>query len=87
LLAIHAGAERGEFMLDERLINLREPVGRHLDGRRIAQMWKSEARPGPVHRVCDQPRADSEVSRDTSRTDFVRPPASAPHRDLKSVPV
>lgn len=57
MLAIHAGAERDEFIIDERLINLREPVGRHLEGRRIAQMRESQTRPGPVHHVFDQPRA------------------------------
>ena len=35
-----------------------EPVGRGPDGRRIAQMWEAQARPGPVDGVLDQPRAD-----------------------------
>ena len=43
LLPIHAGAQGREFMIDERLINPREPVGRGLNGSGIAQMRKSEA--------------------------------------------
>ena len=45
-------------MIEEGPIDPREPVGRGLDGRRIAQMWESQARPGPVDGVLDQPRAD-----------------------------
>lgn len=45
-------------MIEERLIDPREPVGRGLDGRGIAQMGESQARPGPVDGVLDQPRAD-----------------------------
>ena len=58
LPAIHTGAQGGEFMINERLINLREPLGRCLDGSGVAQMLESQARPGPVPRVLDQPSAD-----------------------------
>jgi hypothetical protein len=58
LLPIHTGAERREFLLEERLINPGEPVGRELNGSGIPQMRESQARPGPVHGVLDQPRAD-----------------------------
>ena len=58
LLAVHTGAERGEFMLEEGLINPREPVARNLNGRRIAQVRESQSRPGPVHSLFDQSCAD-----------------------------
>ena len=45
-------------MIEEGPIDPREPVGRGPDGRRIAQMWESQARPGPVDGVLDQPCAD-----------------------------
>ena len=45
-------------MVDERLINPLEPLGRCLDGSGAAQMRESQARPGPVHRRLDQSRAD-----------------------------
>jgi len=45
-------------MIDERLINPREPVARSLNGSGIAQMWESQARPRPVHGVLDQPCAN-----------------------------
>lgn len=44
-------------MIEERLINPRKPVAGHLDGRRIAQMWETQTRPRPVHRVVSQLRA------------------------------
>lgn len=58
LLPIHAGAQGGEFMIDERLINPRKPVDRNLDGKRIAQMWEAQTRPRPVHHVLGQSRAN-----------------------------
>ena len=58
LLAIHAGAERGAFMIEEGLINTREPVGGYVDRSGIAQMRKSQTRPGPVSRVLGQSRTD-----------------------------
>jgi len=58
LLAVYTGAQSSDFMINERLINPLEPLGRCLDGSGIAQMRESQARPGPVHRVLDQPRAD-----------------------------
>ena len=53
LLPIHTGAQGGEFMINERLINPVGPVGREIDGSGVAQMRESQARPGPVHRVLD----------------------------------
>jgi len=58
LLAVYTGAQSSDCMINERLINPLEPLGRCLDGSGIAQMRESQARPGPVHRVLDQPRAD-----------------------------
>lgn len=58
LLPIHAGAQRGEFMIKEGLIDPREPLGGYFDRSGLAQMRESQARPGPVSRVLDQPRAD-----------------------------
>ena len=43
LLPIHTGAQGGEFMIDERLIDPREPVGRELDGSEVAQMRETQA--------------------------------------------
>ena len=58
LLPIHTGAQRGEFMIEERLIDPLEPVGGGLDGSGVVQMRESQTRPGPVHRVFDRPRAN-----------------------------
>ena len=55
LLPIHTSAQDGEFLIDERLIDPREPLGRGFDGRRVAQMQEAQARPGPVHGVLDHP--------------------------------
>ena len=45
-------------MINERLINPLEPLGRCLDGSGVAPMRDLQARPGPVHRVLNQPGAD-----------------------------
>jgi len=58
LLPIHAGAQSGEFMLEERLIDPRQPGGRDRDRRRIPQLREAQARPGPGHGVLDQPGAN-----------------------------
>jgi hypothetical protein len=57
LLAVHTGAERGEFMIEERLVDPLEPVAGSLNGNGVAQMRESHARPRPVQDVLDQPRA------------------------------
>lgn len=44
-------------MIDERLINPREPVAGSLNGNGVAQMWETKTGPGPVHHALDQPRA------------------------------
>ena len=48
LPAVHAVAQRGEFMINEQLIDPLKPLGRRLDGSGVAQMRESQARPGPV---------------------------------------
>lgn len=45
-------------MVEKRLINPGEPLGRCLDGNGVAQMREAQARPGPVYYVLDQPGAD-----------------------------
>ena len=58
LLSVHTGAQGREFMIDERLIDPRKPVSRDLNGSEVTQMRKSQARPGPVHGMFDQPSAN-----------------------------
>lgn len=41
-------------MIEQGLIDPREPLGQGLNGGRVAQMWKSQTRPGPIHGVIDQ---------------------------------
>lgn len=42
LLAVHAGAQRGEFMIEEQLIDPLEPFGGGLDGSGVAQLRESQ---------------------------------------------
>ena len=57
-MPVHAGAQGGEFMINERLIDSREPLGWCLDGSGAAPMRELEAGPRPFHRVLDQLSAD-----------------------------
>jgi hypothetical protein len=45
-------------MIEQRLINPLQPLGRSLDRPRVTQLWESKTRPRPVHRVLDQPSAN-----------------------------
>ena len=44
-------------MIEQGLIDPREPLGRGLNGSGVAQMRESQTRPGPIHGVFDQPCA------------------------------
>lgn len=55
LLPIYTGAECGEFMREERLVNPRQPFGRRLNRKWVRQMRKLEIRPGPVPGLLDLP--------------------------------
>ena len=55
LLATHTGAEGGEFMDDERLINPRCSLLRQRNRVGIREMGHAQARPGPLDSLFDEP--------------------------------
>lgn len=58
LLPVDAGAQRGEFMIEKRLIDPLKRLSWWLNGPGVAEMRESQTRPGPIHRMFDQSRAD-----------------------------
>lgn len=46
------------FLFKERLIDPLQPVGRYLDGYRIAEMRESQIRPWPIHGTLNEPCPD-----------------------------
>ena len=55
LLAVHTGAEGGQFMCHERLINPRCPLLGQRNRGGICEMRHAQARPGPLDSLFDQP--------------------------------
>ena len=55
LLAVHTGAEGGEFMCNERLINPRYPLLGQRNRGGIREMGHAQPRPGPLDSLFDQP--------------------------------
>lgn len=72
LLPIDAGAQHGEFTIEERLIDPLEPLGWWFDGQRVAQMRESKARPGPVHGMLSQAGA-ARIAKDVAESCIVDP--------------
>jgi hypothetical protein len=58
LLPVDASAERDKFMIEQRLIDPLQPLGRGFDRQRVTQLLESKTRPRPVRRVLDQPSAN-----------------------------
>lgn len=58
LLVIHAGAQPGKLMVEERVIDQRSDILRQGDRAGIGKAGEVAIRPRPLRRLCDQSRTD-----------------------------